>query len=137
GDEGGDRRGHCPYHPVRILYRGAHSESAEGGSERGRDRGGDLRRHGAACGRLLGAWRNCHAVTEREGAALSVRQVLRRRARHFMLKPEPLRRGDLIGVVAPAGAVDAAVVTSGVAFLEDLGYRVFVGAAVFKRSGYL
>jgi len=52
-------------------------------------------------------------------------------------KPAPLRRGDLIGIVAPAAAVDAAAVATGVHALEQLGFRVQVGSAVFRRAGYL
>lgn len=52
-------------------------------------------------------------------------------------KPAPLRRGDLIGIVAPAAAVDAAAVATGVHALEQLGFRVQVGNAVFQRAGYL
>ncbi|HVN85432.1 MAG TPA: LD-carboxypeptidase [Candidatus Binatia bacterium] len=54
-----------------------------------------------------------------------------------MRKPPALRRGDVIGVVAPAAAVDAAAVASGVHSLEALGFSVRLGAAVFRRDGYL
>ncbi|MBI4516101.1 MAG: LD-carboxypeptidase [Deltaproteobacteria bacterium] len=54
-----------------------------------------------------------------------------------MLKPAPLRRGDVIGVVAPAAAVDAAALATGVHTLEQLGFRVQLGPAVFRRAGYL
>lgn len=54
-----------------------------------------------------------------------------------MRKPSALRRGDVIGVVAPAAAVDAAAVATGVHALETLGFHVQVGAAVFRRDGYL
>ncbi|MEO8601584.1 MAG: LD-carboxypeptidase [bacterium] len=54
-----------------------------------------------------------------------------------MRKPPPLRPGDLIGVVAPGAAVDAAAVASGVAVLERAGFRVRVGAAVGRHVGYL
>ncbi len=54
-----------------------------------------------------------------------------------MRKPGLLRRGDLIGVIAPAAAVDATQVDSGVRVLEQLGYRVHVGASVFRQHGYL
>jgi muramoyltetrapeptide carboxypeptidase len=52
-------------------------------------------------------------------------------------KPPPLRRGDLIGVVAPGGATEAAAVNAGVKILEQAGYRVRVGESVFKRAGFL
>ena len=54
-----------------------------------------------------------------------------------MRKPLPLRKGEVIGVVAPGGATDAAAVTAGVQVFEDLGYRVLVGSSVFRRDGYL
>lgn len=54
-----------------------------------------------------------------------------------MLRPPRLRRGDTIGVVAPAGAVDGAAVDRGVAILEAAGFRVRLGAAVCDRHRYL
>jgi muramoyltetrapeptide carboxypeptidase len=52
-------------------------------------------------------------------------------------KPAPLRRGDGIGVVAPAGAVDEASLEAGVRVLETAGFRVRLGKAVRKKSGFL
>ncbi len=52
-------------------------------------------------------------------------------------KPSPLRRGDVVGVVAPAGAVDEASLNAGVCLLEEAGFRVRLGAAVLKKCGYL
>jgi len=54
-----------------------------------------------------------------------------------MRKPGLLRRGDLIGIVAPAAAVDANQVDAGVRVLEQAGYRVQLGKAVFRQDGYL
>jgi muramoyltetrapeptide carboxypeptidase len=54
-----------------------------------------------------------------------------------VLKPHLLRRGDLIGVAAPAGATEAAAVSAGVHVLESAGYRVRLGDSVFKRMGFL
>ncbi len=54
-----------------------------------------------------------------------------------MRKPAMLRPGDTIGVVAPAGATEAAAVTAGVHVLERAGYRVRLGDSVFKRMGFL
>ena len=54
-----------------------------------------------------------------------------------MRKPLPVRKGEVIGVVAPGGVTDAAAVTAGVQVLQDLGYRVLVGSSVFRRDGYL
>jgi muramoyltetrapeptide carboxypeptidase len=41
-------------------------------------------------------------------------------------RPRALRPGDLVGVCAPAGAIDADRLRGGVAALESLGYRVRV-----------
>jgi muramoyltetrapeptide carboxypeptidase len=55
----------------------------------------------------------------------------------MMRKPAPLRRGDVVGVIAPAGAVDEPRVRAGIDTLEDAGFRVRLGAAALKKSGYL
>jgi muramoyltetrapeptide carboxypeptidase len=55
----------------------------------------------------------------------------------MMRKPAPLRRGDLIGVVSPAAAVDETNLQAGVQLLEQAGYRTRLGAATLKKSGYL
>ncbi|HEX7409266.1 MAG TPA: LD-carboxypeptidase [Candidatus Binatia bacterium] len=52
-------------------------------------------------------------------------------------KPAPLRRGDVIGVVAPGGAVDEASLQAGVRVLEDAGFRIQLGAAARNQAGYL
>jgi muramoyltetrapeptide carboxypeptidase len=54
-----------------------------------------------------------------------------------MQKPTVLRKGDLIGIVAPAGAIEAAQVTAGVHVLEEAGFRIRLGDSVFRRVGYL
>lgn len=51
-------------------------------------------------------------------------------------KPAPLQPGDVVGVVAPAGAVDAEALAAGVGMLEAAGYVVRLGAAAHKRHGY-
>jgi muramoyltetrapeptide carboxypeptidase len=55
----------------------------------------------------------------------------------MMRKPAPLRRGDVIGVVAPAGAVDELRLHAGVQVLENAGFRVRVAPSALKESGYL
>jgi muramoyltetrapeptide carboxypeptidase len=55
----------------------------------------------------------------------------------MMRKPAPLRRGEVMGVVAPAAAVDEARLDAGVRVIESAGFRVRLGAAVLKKSGYL
>ncbi|MBI3995753.1 MAG: LD-carboxypeptidase [Nitrospirae bacterium] len=54
-----------------------------------------------------------------------------------MIKPEALRPGDTIGVIAPAGSVDPADLARGVERLEGMGFRVSPGASVTKRLRYL
>lgn len=60
-----------------------------------------------------------------------------RRGRRPVLVPEPLRRGDLVGVVASGFAVDRTAVEAGVAELDRMGLRVRIGRAVYRRDGYL
>jgi muramoyltetrapeptide carboxypeptidase len=55
----------------------------------------------------------------------------------MMRKPAPLRRGDVIGVVAPAAAVDERNLRAGVCALEDAGFRVRIGPAALRKHGYL
>jgi muramoyltetrapeptide carboxypeptidase len=52
-------------------------------------------------------------------------------------KPAALRRGDVIGVVSPAAAVDETNLRAGVQVLEHAGFRVRLGAAALKKAGYL
>jgi muramoyltetrapeptide carboxypeptidase len=51
-------------------------------------------------------------------------------------KPRALRRGDRIGVAAPAGPVDEARLSKGVAELERLGFSVQVAHGVLERKGF-
>lgn len=55
----------------------------------------------------------------------------------MVVKPPPLRAGDVVGVIAPAGAVDAALLQAGVAALEAAGLRVRVAAHALQRTGFL
>ncbi len=53
------------------------------------------------------------------------------------MKAPPLKKGDLIAVVAPAGPVHEAAFAGGVKVLENLGFRVKVGRHVAEQLGYL
>ena len=54
------------------------------------------------------------------------------------LKPARIRKGDLVGVLAPASPIgDPARIEQGVRYLEGLGYRVRVGESVRNEHGYL
>lgn len=52
-------------------------------------------------------------------------------------KPAPLRPGGRIGVVAPAGAVDAAALVKGIAAIEAQGFVVEMAAGANRSNGYL
>lgn len=52
-------------------------------------------------------------------------------------KPESIRPGELISVIAPGAAVDGAALSSGVRFIERAGFRVRLGNAARNRVGYL
>ena len=55
-----------------------------------------------------------------------------------LLKPPRLRKGDVIGLIAPASPYpNAARVEVGVRYLEGLGYRVKFGRHITARHGYL
>lgn len=55
-----------------------------------------------------------------------------------IIKPKPLRRGDVIGIAAPASppATEEAL-AKGIRYLEQLGYRIELGPHVYHRRGYL
>lgn len=57
-----------------------------------------------------------------------------RRGRLSWTRPRALRPGDLIGVCAPAGAVDARRLAAGVSALEGLGFRVRVSPEILERK---
>jgi muramoyltetrapeptide carboxypeptidase len=53
-----------------------------------------------------------------------------------ILKPPPLRRGDTIGIVAPASNVQREQLECGIARLRELGYEVVVGDSVDEQDLY-
>jgi muramoyltetrapeptide carboxypeptidase len=52
-------------------------------------------------------------------------------------KPPRIRSGDVVGVIAPSGAVDEGRLEAGIKVLEGWGLRVEVGSAVLSREAYL
>jgi muramoyltetrapeptide carboxypeptidase len=54
-----------------------------------------------------------------------------------MIKPEALRPGGTIGVVATAGSVDLAALGQGVERLKAMGFRVQLGQSAERRWRYL
>lgn len=53
-----------------------------------------------------------------------------------ILKPPPLRRGDTIGIVAPASNIQRELFDAGVARLRELGYQVELGSSIFDQDLY-
>lgn len=53
-----------------------------------------------------------------------------------ILKPLPLRRGDTIGIVAPASNIQREILDAGIARLKKLGYGVVVGESVYQQDLY-
>jgi muramoyltetrapeptide carboxypeptidase len=53
-----------------------------------------------------------------------------------ILKPRPLRRGDKIGIVAPASNVQRNALDAGLRRLQELGYQVELGDSVFDQDLY-
>ncbi len=55
-----------------------------------------------------------------------------------IIKPNQLRRGDIIGICAPASppASDANL-NRGIIYLEQLGFRIELGKNVLRKNGYL
>ncbi|MGD0583191.1 MAG: LD-carboxypeptidase [Bacteroidales bacterium] len=51
------------------------------------------------------------------------------------VQPPFLKKGDEVGIISPAFAIAATKIPGAVAFLEDLGLKVHVGANVLKRNG--
>ncbi len=54
------------------------------------------------------------------------------------IKPEKLKRGDLIGIISPASSPDnLSLIEKGINYLEGLGYKTISGKNVGKYRGYL
>jgi len=55
-----------------------------------------------------------------------------------ILKPNALKKGDCIGIIAPASApIAQEKIDKGAAYFERLGYQVKLGAHVRSVRGYL
>ena len=55
-----------------------------------------------------------------------------------MIKPKAVRPGDTLGLVGPSGAIRTEDgLERSIKLLEDMGYRVKVGASAGARYGYL
>lgn len=54
-----------------------------------------------------------------------------------MLKPTRLSKGDTVGIIAPAGPIQAEKLTEAIPFLEGLGLHVQLGKHVYARNDFL
>lgn len=55
-----------------------------------------------------------------------------------IIKPKSLKRGDKIGIIAPAGCVnDKKSALKAKTFFENLGYEIVFGKNIFNKKGYL
>jgi len=54
-----------------------------------------------------------------------------------IMKPPRLRKGDLVGVISPAGPVEEDELRPGLAFLEQRDFRVLLGPHALDKEGYL
>jgi muramoyltetrapeptide carboxypeptidase len=55
-----------------------------------------------------------------------------------LIKPEKLKKGDVIGIISPASSPsDPTLMDSGINYIEKLGYRVELGKNIGKVNGYL
>lgn len=54
-----------------------------------------------------------------------------------LLKPNRLKKGDTVGVIAPASPPNHENLERGIAFLKEIGLSVKVGKAVDQKYGYL
>ena len=54
-----------------------------------------------------------------------------------ILKPPRLKKGQVIGVVAPAGPVTPSEIQPGIELLESFGYKVVSSPHLYHRQGYV
>ncbi|WP_042349183.1 S66 peptidase family protein [Bacillus massiliigorillae] len=55
----------------------------------------------------------------------------------MLIKPPMLKKGDIVGVIAPASPPNQENLQRGIVYLESLGVRVKMGKNVYKEYGYL
>lgn len=54
-----------------------------------------------------------------------------------MIKPKPLKVGGTIGIVAPAGPMEAETIFKGEELLKEMGFEVIISPSCFERKAYL
>ena len=55
----------------------------------------------------------------------------------MMIKPARLKKGDTIGVIAPASPPNKENLVRGLKFIEELGLKYKLGKSLYKEYGYL
>ena len=53
------------------------------------------------------------------------------------VRPPRLKAGDTIGIAAPSGPFDKPLFETGMEVLRDMGFKIHVPEAVFRREGFL
>lgn len=51
--------------------------------------------------------------------------------------PKHLKKGDLVGIIAPSSPISEKALKIGVHKIKEMGYRVKLGTNVFRENGYL
>ena len=54
-----------------------------------------------------------------------------------IIKPNKLKNGDTIAIIAPAGVVEKDKILNSVKYFESLGYKIKLGKNIFKSDRYL
>lgn len=54
-----------------------------------------------------------------------------------LIKPENLKNGDTIAIIAPAGGVEYEEIMKAKDYFENLGYKIILGAYLFETDRYL
>lgn len=77
------------------------------------------------------------AVSLAASDAAAATKVPRTIARPNLIKPRALKRGDLVGLIAPSGAMDDATIQKAVTNVESLGFKVKLSTNIRAvRGGY-
>lgn len=59
------------------------------------------------------------------------------RMESYMIKPKRLKRGDYVGIIAPAGPPDQQRLKKAIPFFEGMGLRIKLGRNIREVNGYL
>lgn len=54
-----------------------------------------------------------------------------------IIKPEHIKKGDTIAIIAPAGNVEKDKILNSVRYFENLGYKIKLGKNIFNQDRYL